>query len=213
MTGLRERKKKQVRLRIIHAAESLFASSGIGGTTMEDIATGAEVSVATVYNYFGNKSALLLAGVEHETDEMVAGGKAVLARPGSNPTKAVQRLLDVYAENLAGWDRDLLREVLSAAFQRVGGDEITVELAAMDERLIEQLMALLAGFHTKGKLRPDVDVYEATLVLFSVFTLQLFMYMSIEGYPAKDLRNQIGRQVELVFTGLAPQPNTKAKSR
>ncbi len=213
MTGLRERKKREVRLRIIHAAESLFASNGISGTTMEEIAAASEVSVATVYNYFGNKRALLLAGVEHETDEMVAEGRAVLARPGSNPAKAVQRLLDAYAENLAGWDRDLLREVLSAAFQRVGGEEITVELAAMDQRLIEQLLALLTGFHSRGKLHPDVDVYEAALVLFSVFTLQLFMYMSIEGYPAKDLRDQIARQVELAFTGLASQPSTKAKSK
>ena len=97
MSGLRERKKQEARNRIIGAAERLFAQHGIDGTTMEDVAGEAEVSVATVYNYFGNKRALLIAGVETETDDMIARGATVLARPGRNPVKAVQRLIDIYA--------------------------------------------------------------------------------------------------------------------
>jgi AcrR family transcriptional regulator len=179
---------------------------------MEDVAGEAEVSVATVYNYFGNKRALLIAGVETETDDMIARGATVLARPGRNPVKAVQRLIDIYAEDLCAWDRGLLREVFSAAFQRSGGEELTRELAAMDQRLIEQLAALLADLQAKEKLRSEVDVYEATLLIFSVFVLQLFMFISIEGLSSDDLRKQVRRQIDLVFTGLAPQPSTKAKS-
>lgn len=211
MTGLRERKKKEARHRIVQAAEHLFASKGLDGTTMEDVANSADVSVATVYNYFGSKSALLLAGVADETDQMVKLGETVLARPGSNPVKAVQRLLYIYADHLTAWDRGFLREVLGAAFQRSGGEELTVELAAMDQRLIEQMVTLLSGFQDKQKLGRDVEVYEATMLLFSGFVLQLFMFLSIEGLTAKDVRDQVARQVELAFSGLAPQPDKKAK--
>jgi AcrR family transcriptional regulator len=204
MTGLRDRKKKEVRHRIIQAAAGLFADNGLDGTTMEEIARTADVSVATVYNYFGNKNSLLLAGVAEDTEEMIQLGSAVLARPGTNPVKAVQRLLDVYSEHFSSWDPALLREVLSAAYRRAGGEELTIELAAMDQRLIEQLMTLLSGFHDKGKLNTNVDVYEATLLLFSAFVLQLFMYLSVEGFTITNLRDQVARQVELAFSGLAP---------
>ncbi len=211
MTGLRDRKKKEVRHRIIKAAEDLFASQGLDGTTMEDVAREADVSVATVYNYFGSKSTLLLAGVGQETDEMITLGAAVLARPGPNPVKAVQRLLNIYSDHFTAWDPGFLREVLGASFERTGGEELTVELAAMDQRLIEQMMTLLSGFQAKQKLSPDAEVYEATMLLFSTFVLQLFMFLSIEGITAKDLRDQIGRQVELAFSGLAPQTDKKVK--
>jgi AcrR family transcriptional regulator len=211
VTGLRDRKKQEVRHRIIQAAAKLVAAEGLDGTTMEEVARAADVSVATVYNYFGSKNRLILAGVEEDTDEMIALGAAVLARPGTNPVKAVQRLLHIYGDHFAAWDPRLLREVLSAAFERTGGEELTVELAAMDERLIGQMVMLLAGFQARGKLSQKAEVYEATLLLFSAFVTQLFMFISIEGFTPENLRDQVARQVELAFSGLAPQADKKAK--
>lgn len=211
MTGLRERKKKEVRHRIIQAAERLFATKGLENTTMEDVANAADVSVATVYNYFGSKSALLLAGVAEETDEMIRLGEAVLARPGPNPMKAVQRLLGVYSDHFTTWDPGFLREVLGASFQRSGAEELTSELVAMDQRLIEQMVMLLSGFKAKDRLGKDVEVYDATLLLFSSFVLQLFMFLSFERLTAKEVRDQVSRQVELAFMGLGN--NTKAKAK
>jgi hypothetical protein len=72
-------------------------------------------------------------------------------------------------------------------------------------------MLLLSGFEAKQKLNQGVEVYEATLLLFSTFVTQLFMFLSIEGFTAKDLRDQVARQVELAFSGLAPTTNKKAK--
>lgn len=211
MTGLRDRKKKEVRHRIIQAARDLFASDGIDDTTMEDVARAADVSVATVYNYFGSKAALLVAGVAEETDRMITLGAKVLTRPGSNPVKATQRLLGVYLEDFASWDPRLLREVLSASFHRTGGEQLTMELAAMDQRLIEQMRTLLAHFRSTGKLNPKVEAYEATMLLFSTFLTQLIMFISIEGITTTDLHDQVARQVELAFDGLAPRTDKKAK--
>ena len=202
MTGLRDRKKKELRHRIIQAAAKLITDQGLNETTMEEIAAASDVSVGTVYNYFGTKSALLLAGVEEETDKMIATGAATLASPGTNPEVAVKRLLRVYVDDFAAWDPRLLREVMGAAFQRIGGEDITSELARLDQRLLEQMMTLLSHFHGKSQLDDGVEVLEATMLIFSVFVLQIFMYMSLEGFEISDLRKQVDRQVELVFAGI-----------
>ena len=61
MTGLRARQKAQRRKLIEAAAAHLFETKGFLLTTIEEIAEEAIVSPATVYNYYGNKSELLLA--------------------------------------------------------------------------------------------------------------------------------------------------------
>ena len=57
---LRERNRRRVTLRIISAASGLFKTCGYHSTTMDDIAEKAEISRATLFNYFPSKEALLL---------------------------------------------------------------------------------------------------------------------------------------------------------
>lgn len=209
MTGLRDRKKKEVRHRIVHEAATLFTEKGLDATTMEEIAAASDVSVGTVYNYFGTKSTLLLAGVSEDTDQMVEAGMAVIESPGDDPLAAIKRLTRIYLDSFSNWDKRLLREVLGAAYQRTGGTELTEELAQMDERLIAQMMVLISHFHDKGALAEGVEVYEATMLIFSVFVLQLFMFMSLEPFEISDLYKQVDRQVELAFAGISREREQK----
>ena len=96
MAGLRDRKKQEARHRIITAAAALIAEQGLDVTTMEEIAATANVSVGTVYNYFGTKSALLLAGIQEDTDLMLEAGRAVLDDPDPDPLTAIKRLSHIY---------------------------------------------------------------------------------------------------------------------
>jgi len=57
---LRERNKQRVAQRIILAASELFKTRGYHSTTMDDIAEKAEISRATLFNYFLSKEALLI---------------------------------------------------------------------------------------------------------------------------------------------------------
>lgn len=211
MTGLRERKKQAIRHRIIETAARLFAEVGIDAATMEEIAAAADVSVATLYNYFGTKNGLLLAGIEEDTDALIAAGAVILESPGPDPITAAQRLLGAYIDHLTAWDARLLREVFSAAFQRTGGEELTTELFAMDERLIEQMALLLSHYRERQALRSDVELHEATLLIFSAFVTQLFMYIAIGGYAPEELRAGVDRQTELAFSGLGIRKKAKGQ--
>ncbi len=209
MTGLRDRKKQEVRHRIIQAAATLFANTGLDETTMEEIAIAADVSVATVYNYFGSKPMLLLAGVADDTDEILELGKAVLSKPGPNPSSAVKRLFSIYLDHLTAWDRNFLREVVSASLGR-GATELGVELAQLDYRLIEQTGALLQHFVATQKLRHGTSAEDASFLLYSVLATHLMIFISAEGFSTEAIKQQINRQINLAFAGLSA---TKKKEK
>jgi AcrR family transcriptional regulator len=62
--GLRERKKQQTRARITDTAIELFADRGFDKVTVAEIARLADVSEATVFNYFPTKEDLVYDGME-----------------------------------------------------------------------------------------------------------------------------------------------------
>lgn len=79
MDGLVERKKKEIRARVIAAAGELFNQQGFENTTMDQIAVKAVVARKTLYNYFSVKEAIadeyvrsISKDIAQETLEMLA---------------------------------------------------------------------------------------------------------------------------------------------
>lgn len=60
--GLRARKKRQTRERIAAVARELFVAHGFDAVTVVDVARSAQVSEATVFNYFSTKDDLFFGG-------------------------------------------------------------------------------------------------------------------------------------------------------
>jgi TetR/AcrR family transcriptional regulator, regulator of cefoperazone and chloramphenicol sensitivity len=97
--GRRERQAEQTREEILQAARALFGKNGYGATTLKEIAAAADVSVQTVYDSVGSKSALLLrlndlidreAGVAQLVmTAMVAGEPALLISLGARITRSI----------------------------------------------------------------------------------------------------------------------------
>ncbi|MEY2567078.1 MAG: hypothetical protein QOE35_1607 [Actinomycetota bacterium] len=59
MPRLRESTRRDTRTRVEAAAMDLFERKGYAGTTVEEIASAAEISVRTLYRYFPSKDALI----------------------------------------------------------------------------------------------------------------------------------------------------------
>ena len=70
--GLRERKKLRTRQLIAETARRMFAEHGFDAVPVTAIARAAEVSEATVYNYFPVKEDLVYQGMEAFEDELLA---------------------------------------------------------------------------------------------------------------------------------------------
>ena len=60
--GLRARKKQETRQRIAGTARELFVAHGFDRVTVVDVARAAQVSEATVFNYFPTKDELFFGG-------------------------------------------------------------------------------------------------------------------------------------------------------
>src|SRR5919201_6303830 len=97
--GLRERKKRQTRQLIADTARRLFAERGFEAVTVAEVARAADVSEATVFNYFPTKEDLFYSGMETFEALLV---EAVRARSaGETVLRAFQRFVVENTKRLA----------------------------------------------------------------------------------------------------------------
>ncbi|MFG3340472.1 TetR/AcrR family transcriptional regulator [Glycomyces sp. NPDC048151] len=85
--GLRERKKNATWELLRKTALDLFEESGFEDVSVAQIAAAAEVSKATVFNYFPTKEDLVIGGMKHHTGD---AARIVRERPkGTTPHEAL----------------------------------------------------------------------------------------------------------------------------
>ena len=198
--SLRQLKKEKTTRAILAAASARFTADGIDAAKMEVIAADAEVSVGTLYNYFGSKQSLLIALFENEVGEMLeAGGEAV--SDDVDPMVAVTHLFNAYLDVMVATDTELLKEVLRFS---LGGGEAVQELARLDGQLLTQLSGVLTIHRDAGRLSAEIAIDDAVFVLYSVLITELIMHLSLDGFAQADLIDSVARRVELVFKGINP---------
>lgn len=86
---MRERKKQATRLLLMETALALFEERGFDDVSVAEVAEAAEVSKATVFNYFPTKEDLVLAGAKYHIGE---AAQIVRERPvGQTPHGALRQ--------------------------------------------------------------------------------------------------------------------------
>jgi AcrR family transcriptional regulator len=80
MSALLTAKKDLKRQRILDAAKRRFGRFGIRATTMQEIARDADIAVGTIYQFFPDKDALILAWLDEQQQLVVLQLQEVLAR-------------------------------------------------------------------------------------------------------------------------------------
>jgi AcrR family transcriptional regulator len=113
--GLRERKKQRTKELIAATARDLFIERGFEAVTVAEIARAAEVSEATVFNYFPTKEDLLYSRLEAFEEELVSAVRE--RQTGESVLAAFGRFLRVPRGLLASEDPDVVEQL--AAIVRV----------------------------------------------------------------------------------------------
>ena len=203
MAGLREKMKRRRRQSVLTAAETLFREHGYAQTSIERIAETAEVSVGTLYAYFGSKSGILSELFQPLIGEGRAKGVAVLEDPPRRASSAVIALFEAYRFGEHWQGLNLLQ-----AFGIRNPERDTRLDAVRDayETLIkQQLTVLLNQFTAARRFNPTIDVGEVAEILYLVFIDTFETYVASGGarsYPS--LLDRLHRRVEIMFLEWEP---------
>jgi AcrR family transcriptional regulator len=145
--------REAVRLALLTAAERCFGQFGIAKTTMEDIARSAGVSRATVYRYFADREALVLASVIRRARSDIPRARRHLERFGAFGDKIVEGLV----RNVERGRRDPVVQLLvnsdqpALAARVLGGEGVSHQLS------YELWEPVLAAAQDSGQMNPALD--------------------------------------------------------
>jgi len=198
VAGRREQQKQERELRILEAAEGLFATRGYDATAMSEVAARADLAVGTLYNYFAGKPEILLAIVRRDTEEGLASAEKVLKAPPSDPVSAAQALVERAVRPFERHDKALWRQLLAAA---MGERSLSTGVFASDGRLVALLTALLRDLEARGDLRRGVDVGRAAIAVYGVFLTWFMTWVMNDAIDLDAMRSELRRGIELVMTG------------
>jgi AcrR family transcriptional regulator len=139
--GLRERKKQRTRAGIADAALELFTGRGFDAVTVAEVARAAEVSEATVFNYFRTKEDLVFDRLDQFWSQLI--DSVDHRASGDGVVDAVQRFLLVqrpmvqtpeHEERLAAITRMIATSPALLARERASYDQAAIALAEVIAR-------------------------------------------------------------------------------
>ena len=218
MAGLRDRQKARRREAIMAAAARLFEERGFERAAMDEIAAAAELSVATVYNYFPSKGDICLAIYRADRDLVQAATDRVIADPPADAVDAICRLMEAdFDTELAFIDAGAWEALIAAAFAA----QPRLASAFLDDNLMrmQQFRRLLEALQKRGAIAAAADIPSAAELLAGLNLWHFVKGMvrlrrggraagrKILDTPAKQA---IRRQVRQLLAGLAGDKTGRA---
>jgi len=203
--GLRERKKERTRELIAATARRLFAERGFDAVPVSEIAREAEVSEATVFNYFPTKEDLFYHRLEAFEEEMLA---SIRDRPPGEPViVAFGRFVSTPRGLLAARDPEQVEHL--AAVSRVIAESPT--LLAREQQIYARYTDALAELLISETRASGGDVrawvVARTLIGLHQAAVDYSRREILSGTRnptlARRVRRQIQQAVELLSDGLA----------
>jgi AcrR family transcriptional regulator len=141
-TGLRERKKERTRTLIADTARRLFVERGFEAVSVAEIARAAEVSEATVFNYFATKEELVYNRLEAFEEELLA---AIRDRPvGESITAAFARFISTPRGLLASRDPDEVEKLAALSRMIAHSPALLARERQIFDAYTDSLAALIA---------------------------------------------------------------------
>jgi AcrR family transcriptional regulator len=136
-----ERSRRTVE-KILDAAARIFHEQGYAGATTNDVADEAEVSVGSLYQYFPNKDALLVALTRRHIESTTSGLTHLLSRMSANAgfDTILRQVVDFLVKQHDLDDLHLL--VMHQAPRTI---EISVELERAKSQLVDLAEQLLVS--------------------------------------------------------------------
>ena len=190
----RERKKDETRERITRAAIALFREKGFNATTVDEIATRADVAKGTFFNYFPRKEAVL-AGFA--TESLVALQEHA-ARLTTDPRPTRDKLVELFVAGAHLYVNE--PEVWLHTYLEMMKGPVSA-LVEVDTWAQQTIASVIESGQRSGELRTDTTPERLAYVLRSVFFLTTLSWLYCPEMFA--LEDELRLRLEIALDGLA----------
>jgi AcrR family transcriptional regulator len=182
-------------------ALEVFRERGYDATSMEHLASAANLSKAAFYHHISGKEELLQRGVERALSALFA----VLEEPAAVTGPSLERLRHVL-RRVIELEHDLLSEV--SVLLRLRGNSATERSAVERRRKFDRAVAeLIAHAQDEGSIRRDIDSHLAARLAIGTATSIVEWYRPGGRLPATQLADQV---VAITFEGLRSDQLTES---
>lgn len=180
---------------LLHESMCLFNERGYRETSMEDIAAAAGIPVASIYQYFPGKAAILAVYYRRAADQL-SGDLSTILATSDGPERALARLIDAYVT------RSFANPELASVYytERHNLPDTDAVLLYNIQRSTVESWARLAL-----AARPDLTFGRARYAVHAAFALAVDVGRLVYPHTDQPARNTVRRLMEVTLLG-GPAP-------
>jgi AcrR family transcriptional regulator len=183
----RERRRLEVRERILETALELFETQGYESTTVTEISRRADIAYGTFFNHFPSKLHLLREISDLALRDLFENVESVRKQPGT----CAERLVALFEESAERAEqkgpqmRELTGAMMALAFPETAGND--------DRRIRIAFRAVLEDGHAAGELPPGVDLDTLCEVVVGTWYSMFLSWVHFDGYPLRERASRAAR--------------------
>ncbi|MGG2065245.1 TetR/AcrR family transcriptional regulator [Bacillus sp. S14(2024)] len=192
MNGFERRKQNKIE-QIYSSSFELFSKYGFQKVSVNEIAQNANVSPATIYNYFGTKEQLYADMLINWMDKQLEKYEKILNSACSFPEKTKEIML-LEAKNL---------QILSDKFQKSPFSEVSGLMQRLESYNEQKVMQFFMKFVTIGKQEGYIhrdQTEDITMLYFTMYKNELGRHW--EASNQERITRNMDQLMELFFYGL-----------
>lgn len=198
--GLRARKRRLTRSAIMDSARGLFTVLGVDKTSMEAIANSADVSIASLYNYFPSKDLLLSELIIDGVEDLIASARAIFTQSFAAPAEGYMALMRLYLEWFDGVERSWLRRFLAHATAQV--DLVGSRYVDIATSLRLEVGRMTDALAAQGLLPAACDRDMLSRLVWSIANSEFYSYVGSDKANADSFCAAFGSQLDFALAGL-----------
>jgi AcrR family transcriptional regulator len=211
----RERKKVEVRRRILEAAKQVFFRDGFMEANLDEMAELADVAKGTLYRYFDNKAQLYVA-VLSRRGRIFEEKLSAAVDPGAEPLEALRQVSHFYLHHYVD-HRDYFQIFWALENQPVIGElpqSVIEEVTRLWERSLETLARIIDRGVTEGVFTP-CDPWEVATILWTLANALIRTESSPvhRGLRRRELESFFDEAISLMLRGITRPGSRTGEAR
>ena len=203
--GRRERRKQELRARILEAASELFQAKGVEATKVAEICAQADVATKTFFNHFSTKQQLV-ERLADATLETFLADLEDLRHEVSGFREWILRFFEQIAESVTA-AKPMHREFVTELVHAISSDEAQPSGA---RQLREAFRNVVRDGATRGEVATAYETETQTELILGAFYSLMFSWTHLEDYP---MRERARAMALLLGDSLAPAPLPQGKEK